>query len=140
MHDFDMVKENNHYLLKGVNKSYTSKVLHKLQLQIGIHFLTSSLNFSSVWIDFNFAGTISSHTTGPKYLTEFSPFQTVLTLGLINLLSFLVLWLKRKRSVIILVASPLTTLNIAIASSWMLCWWTVTESSFFKRSSKGLVW
>ena len=51
----------------------------------------SALNFSNVWMDLNLLGSISSQTTGPKYLMEFSPLFTELTLGLRNDLSLLVL-------------------------------------------------
>ena len=73
--------------------------LHSKQRNLsGIHFLISILNFSSFSIFLNLSGSVSSHTTVPKYLKEFFPNWSVVTLGLWNVLSFLLPWLKVKRS------------------------------------------
>ncbi len=114
--------------------------LHKKQGQLlGIHFLISHLNFSNVCIDLNLFGSMSSHTIGPKYLTDSFPLWTVLTFGLRKVLSLLVFKSKTKRSLIMSGPSFLATLNISVASSWTLRWWIVTELSFFNNSSNTVV-
>ena len=116
--------------------------LHNLQGQlVGIHDLISSLNFFSFLMDLYFDGSISSHTTGPKYLIDSFPYSSVWTFGRKKARSLLVLVLlsSLKRSLINSGPHLLIILNISIARSWMVRWWIETELSFLSNSSKVLV-
>ena len=106
---------------------------------VGTHFFISVLNFSRVWIDLSFSGSMSSHTMGPKYLIEFFPLCTVFTLGMTNDLFLLVFSLTTKLSRIIFGSIPLIALNSTMARSLIFRWCIVTELSFLNNSSKELV-
>ena len=71
-----------------------------------------------------------SHTTGPKYLNDSFPMNSLLTLGIINVLLQLGSVFSRKRSFIISGHRLFLTLNISIATSWTLRWWIETDSFF----------
>ena len=97
----------------------------------------SVLNLDKFVISLYFPGNIFSHTTGPKYLSECLPMYSVLTLGIIKVLSFCPR-LTSKRQLISSLLCPYLTLNISMATRWMFRWWMVTDPFFFNRSNDSI--
>ena len=119
----------------SVNPKPLTYVLQSLHLQIGIHFLISSLNLSSTLISLYTLGSIVSHTIGPKYLNDNFPIYSVFTFGITNAVLPFGLSLNWNRSLIISGQRPFLTLNITMATNCMFQWLIVTDPSFLSKSS-----